>query len=196
MNTLNQNNIKKITQYVIGEITELGDESYTNLALSYLNDKNSSTLREAITADVCGYEWISEKLGYDAIDTSNNKFKEIKPKLTKGKYSGNGNFSDLNRQRLIKMISDNSDVVCSLFNDCKLVIVFEFKLNQIYEKLNKQVIEKCEKKGQDYVRSANFSITDIDGDIKVHYYNVNFSQYLTKNMLKKIRDANTTKLFE
>ena len=74
--------------------------------------------------------------------------------------------------------------------------MFEFKLNQIYEKLNKQVIEKCEKKGQDYVRSANFSITDIDGDIKVHYYNVNFSQYLTKNMLKKIRDANTTKLFE
>ena len=104
MNTLNQNNIKKITRYVIGEITELGDELYTNLALSYLNDKNSSTLREAITADVCGYEWISEKLGYDAIDTSNNKFKEIKPKSNWVKYSGNGNFSDLNRKRLIKMI--------------------------------------------------------------------------------------------
>jgi len=196
MNTINQNNIKKLTQYVIGEITELGDESYTNLALSYLNDKNSSTLREAITANVCGYEWISKKLGYDAIDTSTNKFKEIKPKLYSVKYSGNGNFSDLNRQRLIKMISDNSDVVCSLFNDCKLVIVFEFKLNQIYEKLNKQVVEKCEKKGQDYVRSATFNINDIDGDIKVHYYNVNFSQYLTKNMLKKIRDADTPKLFE
>ena len=47
MNTLNQNNIKKITRYVIGEINELGDELYTNLALSYLNDKNSSTLRDA-----------------------------------------------------------------------------------------------------------------------------------------------------
>ena len=196
MNTINQNNIKKITRYVIGEITELGDELYTNLALSYLNDKNSSTLREAITADVCGYEWISEKLGYDAIDTSNNKFKEIKPKSNWVKYSGNGNFSDLNRKRLIKMISDNSDVVCSLFNDSKLVIVFEFKLNQIYEKLNKQVIEKCEKKGQDHVRSANFSINDVDGDIKVHYYNVNFSNHLTRNMLKKIRDANIPKLFE
>ena len=74
--------------------------------------------------------------------------------------------------------------------------MFEFKLNQIYEKLNKQVIEKCEKKGQDHVRSANFSINDVDGDIKVHYYNVNFSNHLTRNMLKKIRDANIPKLFE
>jgi len=55
---------------------------FTDMLKAYMNDKNSSTLREKITLKIAGYESTDKKLGYDGFKKYNGKtiFSEVKPK--------------------------------------------------------------------------------------------------------------------
>jgi stalled ribosome alternative rescue factor ArfA len=139
----------------------------------YMTDLNSSSLREYITTWIAGYEPISGKLGRDACDPKTNKPKEIKPKSYTGKQKTNGGgcFNDYTRKRLEKDINDNLDIVHSLFIRERVVYVVEFSIEAVKEKLEKQIIEKCEKQKNSYVRSASWSYLDWYNhpSLKVHY---------------------------
>ena len=79
-----------ITEYSKGiidreEIVEQKGEYYSDLLDSYLNDLNSSRLRQDITCHVLGLKVNDNKLGYDS-DGSND---EIKPKNISSKSTKN-----------------------------------------------------------------------------------------------------------
>lgn len=139
----------------------------------YMTDVNSSSLREYITTWICGYEPIFGKLGRDAYDPTNNKLKEIKPKLYTGKQKTNGSgcFNDYTRKRLEKDLAENLDIVHSLFIKERLVYAVEFNITAISEKLEKQIVEKCEVQKNSYVRSASWSYVDWYNhpSLKVHF---------------------------
>src|SRR3989338_10578970 len=89
----------------------------TDLITAYINDKNSSTLREFIVVSIAGYEHNPEKLGYNGFrhisSISDKRLScEAKPKniwsegydnrKTKAKFSGQGGFNDYTTERLKK----------------------------------------------------------------------------------------------
>jgi hypothetical protein len=199
MTILTQNTINYVTDFVTGKIKLDNDTIKNNLILSYLSDKNSSTLREAITANICGYKWSSEKLGYDAFDESRQLPVEIKPKLkTKSGFNGNGNFSDLTPEKVNEMLQNNLIMVSSLFHNSQLIHVIEFPFLVIHPVIEKQVFEKCVINKQKQARSANFSSKDYhDSDIKIHYLNAELSKINNSTFLhKRLLYGNTSKLFE
>lgn len=174
---ISQKNIEKITDYCTGKITNLGDEDFTNLVLAYLDDSNSSTIREAVTANVCKYKWISEKLGWDAVDEATNEFKEIKPKRHSKdkKFNGGGNFSDLTPERIKKYQDSLQDsqygMISSFFINGRLCYVAEFKLSDILPHLAEKVHKKCVKEGNRYARSVEYNYKHYihSPNLKIHY---------------------------
>ena len=94
----------------------------------YMEDVNSSSLREIITILVAGYDPIPGKLGRDAIDRLTGASKEAKPKSYTGtSTNGSGCFNDYTRERYNKDIQENLDIVHSLFIGDRLAYVIEFK---------------------------------------------------------------------
>jgi len=171
---LSQEVIKYATEYCLGKIKDedIKDPMFANLMFAYLDDANSSTLREAITANMCGYTWLSEKLGADAIDDETKELKEIKPKRhTKGRFRGAGNFSDLTPERIAQYKKESYGIISSFFIGKKIGYVIEFKMSDIIDCLEKQVIKKCIVEKNKYARSVSFDYKDwIDSPhIKLHY---------------------------
>jgi hypothetical protein len=143
----------------------------------YMNDVNSSTLRELITIEVAGYESIPGKLGRDGVDPVTNKPKEAKPKNFTGK-SGNGSgcFNDYTQRRLNKDIADDLDIVHSFFVDGKIAYIVEFNIDAIKDRLQEQITTKCVIGKNDYVRSASWSYMHwVNHDsLKIHYIDHKF----------------------
>jgi hypothetical protein len=138
----------------------------------YMNDVNSSTLRELITIELAGYESLPGKLGRDGVDPITNKPKEAKPKNFTGKASnGGGCFNDYTQQRLNKDVADDLDIVHSLFVDGKIAYIVEFNIDAIKGRLSEQIIKKCVIGKNDYVRSAswNYKYWVEHDSLKVHY---------------------------
>lgn len=138
----------------------------------YMNDVNSSTLRELITIELAGYESLPGKLGRDGVDPATNKPKEAKPKNFTGKAgNGGGCFNDYTQQRLNKDVADDLDIVHSFFVDGKIAYIVEFNIDAIKDRLQEQITKKCVIRKNDYVRSAAWSYKYwINHDsLKVHY---------------------------
>jgi hypothetical protein len=195
---MNQHTIDHITDFVTGKTSVLGDNNYTDLALAYLSDKNSSTLREAITANICGYEWITTKLGFDAVDTATGEFKEIKPKLwSKGRADGGGNFSDLTPKRIAAFKEQPSGMISSFFVNNKLAYVIEYKLSDIMQRLEEQVHLKCVVQQNQYARSCTFNFKHYmdSPHLKIHYIDMQLideTQCLAVWMIAKLKQLTNT----
>ncbi|MCX8026405.1 MAG: hypothetical protein N3A62_00930 [Thermodesulfovibrionales bacterium] len=107
--------IKKSKDTIIGMLTDL--------LTIYMNDKNSSTLREFITVTLAGYEHKEGKIGYNGfkqdvfmpgntinceakpknIDSEEfKKFNRNERKTKPSKLNGGGNFTDYTANRLQK----------------------------------------------------------------------------------------------
>ena len=149
-------------EYVLGNIKKIDDPLFENIFLSYLNDLNSSSLREAITCKIIGCKWNPNKLGDDGFDSETNSIKEIKPKYIydEKKSNGSGNFGDLTHSRLDAYISKNITIVTSLFVKNHLIYIIEFPIKIIEKKLRDQLIQKCDIEGNRYCRSAMFNYKD------------------------------------
>jgi hypothetical protein len=138
----------------------------------YISDPNSSTIREAISVLIAGYDPLYGKHGRDAIDPVNGKSKEAKPKSYTGKpTNGSGCFNDYTRSRLEKDIADGLDLVHSFFIGERVAYVVEFNISAVSPKLEKQIVLNCEQRGFQYVRSASWTYLDWihHPSMRIHY---------------------------
>ena len=141
-----------------------------DLLTAYMNDKNSSSLREFVTVSIAGYEHNPNKLGYNGYkhDSQIGSISincEAKPKniqtegydtkKTKPKLNGEGGFNDYTVKRLEKDAEANLNLLCSGFIDGELQYILEFPFSAIYERL-KQELTKI--KGP-YLRGATFNFS-------------------------------------
>lgn len=151
---------------------------FTDLLTEYINDKNSSTLREFITVSVAGYQHRESKIGFNGYkhETSGKPIAcEAKPKnvdsgdieekrrLGKNirKLNGGGNFTDYTWDRFDKDHGEDLNMLVSGFVDGRLLYVLEFPFKEpkFTKKLREQLERKFPKRNRcpgDFLRSANF----------------------------------------
>lgn len=165
----------------------------TDLLTAYINDKNSSSLREFVTVSIAGYQHNPSKLGYNGfkqnsaiggkpisceakpknIQTEGYDQKKSKPKL-----NGEGGFNDYTIERLKKDAKENPNLLSSGFIDGELQYILEFPFSVVYKRLKKQLPEK--RIVGTYTRMATFNFSHY-GDypkIKIIYLN---KQAIEKN---------------
>ena len=172
------------------------DPIFDELLDMYMNDVNSSTVRELITIYLSNCEPLPGKLGRDCKDLNTGEEKEIKPKNYYGKkpHDGSGCFNDYTRKRFRKDLSDNLHIISSFFINGKVAYIIEFSIHALENRLDRQIYEKCEsKKNNDYVRSAVWSYKDWMNhpSLKLHYINNDLindnPKSMTKNFLEVIK---------
>jgi len=151
-----------------------------DLLTLYLNDANSSTVRELITLRLAGYQPVEGKLGYNgyrmmAIDGSQRTekhFCEVKPvnvhRKEDGSWSrrlnGGGNFSDYTPERLKQHLEEpHLQMLVSGFVDGRLVYILEFPFQCLESRLRERLTKRFPgdvRKANEYLRSASFSFKD------------------------------------
>ena len=184
----------------MGKPTSALNPMCEELFLMYMSDVNSSTLREAITVLVAGYDPVGGKKGRDAVDPLTGKPKEAKPKSYTAGTATNGKcvFSDYTQERMNKDIQDDLDIVHSLFVGDRLAYVVEFNIRAAQPKLEKQIQDHCVGKNQKYVRCASWSYKEwVDHpSTKIHYIDWNLIDAnpgcMNKNMCKALRNKKGT----
>ena len=179
---LSINNIKLAADYFIGNTKDFDkkDDDYKNILTAYATDTNSSSLREAVTLYLLGYESNSKKHGHDGTDINSGKLKEVKPRSirTGEKVGHSGNFNDMTLELLEK--KSKYDVICSLFVDNKLVYIVEFPFSVIFEKIKKPIVTA--KVGKRVVCGFGYKDYDCD-ELVVHYFDKHTATQ--KNCLSK-----------
>lgn len=176
--------LKLSVDRALGHPTETRDELFEELYEIYINDSNSSTLREHITAEVAGCDPIPGKLGRDAKHKLTLEEKEVKPKNYTGKATnGGGCFNDYTRARYNKDLAANLPIIASLFVNGRLVYAVEFKFEDVAAVLDAQITEKCETQSNRYVRSASWTYQDwIDSpNLTIHHLD---KEFLQQNQIK------------
>lgn len=165
---MNKSQLKTIKNYSQGLISidqlkeSVGDFG-TNILLEYLNDKNSSNLRQIVVCETIGLVNNINKMGYD----SHNSNDEIKPKnlssLQKKRLDAGGNYSDLTWKRHYKYIEDNVHIHVAGFIDGNLIFIIKFPYRDLslhFERLLRIKFPNGDKKGY-YLRTAAFSFHTI-----------------------------------
>ena len=167
--------------------------SLTDLLTAYINDKNSSSLREFITVVISGYQHNSKKLGYNGFKQNSTIGGkpiacEAKPKniqtdgyeqrKTKPKLNGEGGFNDYTIERLKKDAKENLNILSSGFIDGQLQYILEFPFGVVYKHLKEQVPQKRTVGTYTRMASFNFSHYGNYSKIKVFYLN---KQAIEKN---------------
>ncbi|HNE93835.1 MAG TPA: hypothetical protein PKI98_09680 [Chitinophagaceae bacterium] len=180
----------------------------TDLLTAYINDKNSSSLREFITVSIAGYQHISKKLGYNGykqnsaigskpisceakpknIQTEGYELKKSKPKL-----NGEGGFNDYTIERLNKDVKEKLNLLSSGFIDGELQYIIEFPFKAVYNKLREQLPERRIVGTYTRMASFNFSHYSSYPVIKIIYLNKNAiernQQYFNKKFYQFLIDS-------
>ncbi|MEA3476414.1 MAG: hypothetical protein U9R23_08260 [Candidatus Cloacimonadota bacterium] len=164
---------KELSNCLIGKSKDTLIGILVDLLTMYINDKNSSTIREFITVTLAGYTHKEGKIGYngfrqDAFIPGKTIMCEAKPKnvdtslRTLRKLNGGGNFTDFTFGRLERYKQEkNLNMLISGFVDGKLVYILELPFNypEFTNHLESQLQRRFKKKeditGQ-FLRSANF----------------------------------------
>jgi len=162
---------------------------FTDLLTMYINDKNSSTIREFLTVTISGYEHSEKKIGFNGFkqssivggmpiaceakpkNASSEDFKSYKNGNRKSKpqiLNGSGNFNDYTYARFKKDKKANPHMLVSGFIDGKLIYILEFpfKTKVFLTKLNNQLrkhFPNGDEKGR-YLRGATFDYKDYIDD--------------------------------
>ncbi len=169
----------------------------SDLLTAYINDKNSSSLREFVTVSIAGYTHNPAKLGYNGY-RQNNAIGgeplncEAKPKniqsegydarKTRPKLNAEGGFNDYTVKRLEKDNKANLNLLCSGFIDGELQYILEFPFSAISSTL---AIALTKIKGP-YLRTAAFKFSDYKDDpaLRVVYANRKSIETNTKFYVK------------
>ena len=162
---------KDLNAYLLDKSKDTLIALLTDLVTMYINDKNSSTLKEFVTVAIAGYEHHETKIGYNGYRQSSlsgerSAVCEAKPKnvrtdgLSKRKLDGGGNFTDYTFARLEKDLTENPNMLPSGFVDGKLIYVLEFPFccETFVERLREQVQRRFPNGGVtgQFLRSATF----------------------------------------
>ena len=165
-----------LTTYLVGKSKDLLISIVVDMLTMYINDKNSSTVREFITVTLAGYTHVEKKIGYNGFkqDTfSGTTIRcEAKPKnidtnsASIAKLNGGGSFNDYTFKRLAKDKQEKGlNMLVSGFVDGKLIYILEFPFVcvDLINKLKKQLWKRFPK-GKDilteYLRGASFDYHD------------------------------------
>lgn len=198
---MNKNLLNKIVAHSTeNNDTNLTKEETTELLRMYLNDRNSSTLRELITLEVSKVLSIDKKLSYDGYDIYGNYY-EVKPmnisSTSSKKLDGSGSYNDLTWARHRKYLNECPLVLISGFVDGRLCYIFEVPYITFKEKIEEKLMKyigETDKKFQylrsfkftykDWVESPNLNIvyiTQKDELLSSMFYNHKFWKFLNKN---------------
>jgi len=183
---MNKELLNVIVPYSKGELSketiiETHGEMFMSLLELYINDSNSSTLREAITCEIVGIESTGKKKGYDSKLTK----EEIKPRnvQTGGKKTLDswGNYSDLTHKRHNKYINDDVTIHISGFVDGFLMYVIKLKyvdLTQYFQNMLDRDLPNGDQKNK-YVRTAYFTFTNIKDmpSLEVEFLRDNINEF-------------------
>jgi len=175
-----------LNAYLLGKSKDTLISILLDLLTMYINDKNSSTIREFITVVFAGYKHEVRKIGYngfkqDSFDPGKTIRCEAKPKnfdteelekyrkggrkTSPSKLNGGGNFTDYTPARLEKDKKEKDlNMLVSGFVDGKLIYIIEFPFiyKSFIKNLEKQINRWMRKlKGSrtmkgQFLRSANF----------------------------------------
>ena len=125
-----------------------------DLLTVYMNDKNSSSLREFVTVSIAGYKHNSAKLGYNGYKHSSEIGShsincEAKPKniqtdgyelrKTKPKLNADGSFNDYTYKRLEKDKNSILNILSSGFIDGELQYIIEFPFSVIENRMKENL---------------------------------------------------------
>lgn len=175
----------------------------TDLLTAYINDKNSSSLREFVTVSIAGYKHNPNKLGYNGYKQNSaiggqSISCEPKPKniqtdgydqrKSKPKLNGDGGFNDYTIERLKKDAKENLNLLSSGFIDGELQYISEFPFKVVYERLKKQLPKKRTVGTYTRMASFNFSHYADEPNIKIIYLNKHAieknQKYFNKNFYR------------
>ncbi len=161
-----------------------------DLLTMYINDKNSSTIREFITVTLAGYTHKEGKIGYNGfkqdtfvsgrtikceakpknVNTEEfERYKRGERKTSPAKLNGGGNFTDYTPARLQKDKQEKDlNILVSGFVDGKLIYIIEFPFNSSDFVKNLEIkIQKWQEKLKGskstkgrFLRSADFDYKD------------------------------------
>lgn len=207
----------ELDEYLLGKSKNNLIAMLLDLLTMYINDKNSSTLREYVTVIVAGYNHTEEKIGYNGYKQSSilggkpimceakpknfdttewEKFKNKMRKTPPSKLKGAGNFTDYTHERLEKDKKENPNMLISGFVNGKLMYILEspFNCKTFTSKLLKQLerqFSKESRKPKEFLRSADFDYRDYaDCDkLKIGYL-------LKKVELERYKDYFQKKFYE
>lgn len=177
---------KELHDCLLGKSKDTLISMLVDLLTAYINDKNSSSLREFITVTFAGYEHKGGKIGYNGFkydthipgktikceakpknfDTEEiEKFKKGERKTPPAKLNGGGNFTDYTPARLAKDLQEAGlNMLVSGFVNGRLIYILEFPFSTppFRENLEKQLSQWEKKlKGSystkgQFLRSAGF----------------------------------------
>lgn len=164
---------RELSNYLIGKSKDTLIGILVDLLTMYINDKNSSTIREFVTVTLAGYKHKEEKLGYngfkqDAFIPGKTIKCEAKPKnvdtslKSLRNLNGGGNFTDYTFERLERDKQEKDlNMLISGFVEGKLIYILEFpfKYSEYTKHLEEQLRHRF-KKGKgiagQFLRSASF----------------------------------------
>jgi len=203
--------ISKVTMYSMGSPIEFDSEETETLLNEYMNDKNSSTIRELITLYISNVYPLEGKLNYDGYDNYGN-FYEVKPinivvngnETVKKKLDGSGYYTDLTWARHRKYMLENPKILVSGFVNGRICYVFEFPYHILCQDVEKALMKhlgECDAANR-YMRKYKFTyrnwmhccitkyITDNNEILSPRYFVKDFLENIFE---KKINAAKETK---
>lgn len=181
---------KELSSYLIGKSKDTLIGMLVDLLTMYINDKNSSTIREFITVTLAGYQHKEGKIGYNGfkqdafvpgktikceakpknINTEEfEKYEKGERKTKPAKLNGGGNFTDYTPARLQKDKQEKDlNMLVSGFVDGKLIYIIEFPFSSSDFVKNLEIkIQKWQEKLKgsksitgQFLRSADFDYKD------------------------------------
>uniref|UniRef100_A0A7C6A9Y3 Restriction endonuclease n=1 Tax=candidate division WOR-3 bacterium TaxID=2052148 RepID=A0A7C6A9Y3_UNCW3 len=204
---------QELSSYLIGKSKDTLIGILVDLLTMYINDKNSSTIREFITVTLAGYTHKEGKIGYNGFKQDSfvsgrtikceakpknfnteefEKYKRGERKTGPTKLNGGGNFTDYTPARLQKDKQEKDlNMLVSGFVDGKLIYIIEFPFNSPDFVKNLEIkIQKWRRKLKgsksitgQFLRSADFDYKDYIESPKLE-----IKYILPKEELVKYRD--------
>ncbi|MCS6796850.1 MAG: hypothetical protein NZ516_12925 [Raineya sp.] len=132
---------QEFSNHLLGHSKDTLIALFADLLTMYINDKNSSTIREFLTVTIAGFEHSEGKIGFNGFKQNSIVggkpiYCEAKPqnihstdfdrKKSKRKLNGGGNFTDYTWARFEKDKQENPYLLSSGFVDGKLLYIISF----------------------------------------------------------------------
>jgi len=165
---------------------EIVRENLLDILRMYLNDKNSSTLRELTMCKISDVEPSLKKLGYDGFGKIDREPHENKPQsydtknIKAKKLTGGGNYTDMTHRRHIKYFNDDVILHLAGFVDGILIYQFMVKYRELIKHFKKQ-LDKHLPNGDIpniYLKSMTIPLTQLEKcDVKLEFITEDIEEY-------------------